>query len=199
MATPFPWIHVYVPIQTGVKELSLSPCPRIDFHTSLCMLEVEPKQGSQAAANGSTCTYSDLDLPSNWSTQQPVGSQALVVAEGHHRKEVYGSGAKAFILVHQAVQQQLQGTSKTTYDHGVATMALACAGLSSFSIFNSSKSDSSGWQNQFQNGPKVHGRKQGWQTGQILIQRHLLLASLPVHFFQPTLGGLKCSHMCTLT
>ena len=73
---------------------SVNPCPEIDFHTSLCMLDMGPRQGSPASAIGSTCADSDMGLPSIWGTEGPVGPQASVVGPGHQHKEVPGSEAK---------------------------------------------------------------------------------------------------------
>ena len=56
---------------------SLNPHPGIDFHTTLCVLDMVPKQGKPALANGCTCTDSDLGLPPFWGTEGPVGPQAF--------------------------------------------------------------------------------------------------------------------------
>ena len=92
----------------------------------------------------------------------PEGSQELVLGAGHSNKEVSGSGAKArTALCIRQFHSSPSGPAKPPCGHGVATMALDSALLSSFNILNSSNGDSSGWQDEVYKSPKDSGRRQG--------------------------------------
>ena len=156
------------------------------------------EQGSPAIANGGTFTYSDLDLLSIWGTEWLVGPQTSVIGSGHSHKEVSESGAKyRTALCTRQCHSSFSGPGKPLCGHGGATMALACAVLSSFSILNSSNSDSSGWQDEIYNS---QGQCQKAGTGRVEPIRAIpgicLLTSslLPAHIWR-----IKCLHMCTLT
>lgn len=166
----------------------LSQCPGIGFHRSLCIWKVGTKQSSPPTANGSTCTYSDMDLPSFQLGQRGQQDHRQCWVQGtttrrflgqvprHEQPCALGSAIGAsvalqshpVVMVWQPWYWPVQPCPPSAYSTAARVTVLA-------------------GKTRLTRAPKTMAAGRDWQIGWNPRGQHLAFASIPVHFSHPTL------------